>query len=142
MTKIMTKSTFYSLSLIISLFGIGATKGICDSLQFHYSSSRYSSWNTAFWNPEISWLNKYKDYPNSQDSAFLGSKTFFVALTDGWHLMQLFQSVFILIALFSFASFLLEITDSTKDRPAKAFWVFAALVAKFIIEMGFITFYD
>ena len=46
----------------------------------------------AFFDPEYSWRLKYKNNDPANGPSFWGSTTFFVALTDGWHL---FQSIFL-----------------------------------------------
>lgn len=79
----------------------GASKGVKDKLQFHFFSSVFVDLNHTFWNPEISWRRKYK---NGIDPTprFFGSTTIFVAFTDGWHLFQMLETVFTLLA-FTFA---------------------------------------
>jgi len=79
------------LVLIISailLFMAGIAKGIQDTLQFHFSESPFAKKNEDFWNPERSWTNKYKDWPEDMRPRFWGAKTFLVFLTDGWHLFS------------------------------------------------------
>ena len=65
-------------------------KAVMDSLQFHYSASIFRFWNADFWNPHYSWKNKYKHGNPKFGEKFFGSTTFFVFLTDGWHLAQFF----------------------------------------------------
>lgn len=83
------------ITLIIScLVAIaGAANGIMDTLQFHYTKSRYAKLNPDFWNPAISWKRKYKR--NSDGSlvqplvpAYIGSTTWLVWTTDAWHLFK------------------------------------------------------
>lgn len=38
-----------------------------------------------WWNPNISWKNKYKNNDPTQGPKFFGSTTFLVWLTDAWH---------------------------------------------------------
>jgi len=71
----------------------GMANGVMDDLQFHYYDSIASNWDEQFWNPEISWRNKYA---SNQEGAlvrplqpkFFGSTSFLVFLTDGWHLAK------------------------------------------------------
>jgi hypothetical protein len=67
--------------------------GICDTLQFHYTNSRYAQMNERFWNPKMSWVNKYKHDEEGNlvkplQPKFLGSTTWFVFTTDAWHLFK------------------------------------------------------
>jgi hypothetical protein len=74
----------------------GFCEGLMDSLQFHYKSFFK---NDLFWNPEISWRNKYKDGDPLKGPKFLFSTTFLVSLTDGWHFMKLCRNMLIFISL-------------------------------------------
>lgn len=69
-------------------------KGVSDTLQFHYKKSVFAEIeNEQWWNPAISWKNKYKDYDNGDKSeAYLGSRSLFVWRTDAWHLAQTFET--------------------------------------------------
>lgn len=78
----------------------GACKGVMDTLQFHYSSTSVSSWQPEqFWNPMLSWKNKYKGGDPANGPKFPGSITMFVFLTDGWHLMQFFYLRLMVLSL-------------------------------------------
>jgi hypothetical protein len=100
------------ISLIIGIIIIciaGISKAIMDKLQFHYNKSIFKQnppkYNQQFWNPLLSWQNKYKE--NSMvEPKFKGSTTFFVFVTDAWHLSQtvLLSSLFIGIALTAYNS--------------------------------------
>ena len=82
--------------IVILLMISGASYGITQGISFHYN--RYSEFNLnpLFWNPEISWKNKYK-IGSTTEPAFWGSTTIFVWLTDAYHLFGMI-SRFILIA--------------------------------------------
>lgn len=62
------------------MFLSGASKGTADYLQFHYT--KYNK----FWNPDLSWKNKWKNGDRLQGEKFFGSSTIFVCFTDCWHL--------------------------------------------------------
>lgn len=72
-----------------------------DKLLFHYDRSVFSTLkNQQFWNPKLSYKNKWKHRPDGSPvlderrqrvERFWGSSRWFVALTDGWHLLQLCQ---------------------------------------------------
>ena len=70
----------------IALFLFGSSIGLMDHLQFHYQEGQFSS--EQFWNPEISWRNKYKEGNPDLGPAYFGSTTFLAWTTDGWHLTK------------------------------------------------------
>ena len=84
------KTLLITAALLITA---GISNGIMDTLQFHYTQTPLNP-NNQFWNPDLSWKNKY-----AQDAAgtllrplrpkFFGSTTFLVGFTDAWHLFQL-----------------------------------------------------
>jgi hypothetical protein len=69
----------------------GLANGIMDTLQFHYSQSIFP-YNSEFWNPDLSWKNKWKQIDGELvqplTPRFFGSSTFLVWTTDAWHLFQ------------------------------------------------------
>lgn len=82
--------------------------------QYDFSVFRY--WNPEYWNPNVSYKNKYKDPSDlSKGEKFFGSTTFLVFLTDSWHLFKmlflstLFLSVILYTPLFTLNSKLLDI---------------------------------
>jgi hypothetical protein len=75
------------ISLIL-IFIAGACKAVMDTLAFHYSVSRFSILDPLFWNPALSWKNKYSN-PNTLKPKFFGSTTLFVCFMDGWHFFQM-----------------------------------------------------
>ena len=67
----------------------GFFNSVMDTLKDHYSSSIFKNWDEDFWNPAISWQNKYKTWIPD-------------AFTDGWHWVKLFDIVIILLAIVSY----------------------------------------
>ena len=64
----------------------GWANSVMDTLAHHYSSSKFSDkTNQLWWNPSISWRNKYKDGDPKKGPKFFGSTTFLVFTTDAWH---------------------------------------------------------
>lgn len=85
--------------IIFACLGLIATGGMLngtmDKLQFHYNKSVFPKgqekllWlGEEYWNPAISWKNKYKDWPSDPRPAFPGATTWLVSLTDAWHLLK------------------------------------------------------
>lgn len=62
------------------VFSSGIFEGVMDHLQFHYDGS------DPFWQPDISWKNKYRNRDPAQGMTFRGR--YMVFTTDGWHLMK------------------------------------------------------
>lgn len=74
---------------IILIVIAGVANGMMDMLQFKYHRlPDFIKKNHDFWNPEYSWMNKYKSWPSDKRSKFPLSKTTLVCFTDGWHLMK------------------------------------------------------
>jgi hypothetical protein len=73
------------------LFLAGALNASMDVLSFRYNTSIFSKYTKlqAFFNPQESWVNKYKDNNPNLGPKFFGSKTFLVFLTDAWHLAKM-----------------------------------------------------
>jgi len=100
------------ISLIIGIILVsiaGASKAIMDNLQFHFNRSIFKfnpvKYNPNFWDPTLSWVNKYKE-GSMTEPKFFGSKTFFVFLTDAWHLFQMIMltCLFVGISITAFYS--------------------------------------
>lgn len=75
----------------------GLANGVMDTLTFHYSSSIFPQREgqtllgagPQFWNPGISWKNKYKDFPDDPRPRYPGATTWLAWTTDAWHLAQM-----------------------------------------------------
>jgi hypothetical protein len=88
--------------LIVCISAI--SEAVMDKIQFHYDSTRIKSFkNQLFWNPSISWKNKWKDGEPKNGEKFWGSSTIFVGLTDAWHLFKTFKNLSIFAGLFLIA---------------------------------------
>lgn len=80
--------------LVIVMFLVflgGALDGLGDTLQFHFDKSPFSDsvrFSKQFWDPSVSWTNKYLNNDVALGSAFPFSTTALVFLTDGWHLLK------------------------------------------------------
>lgn len=79
----------------------GLFEGVMDKLQFHYSNSVfYHLKNKMFWDPEISWQNKYKNGDPMDGPKFPFSTSLLVGLTDAWHLSKLLRTFFMFAGIF------------------------------------------
>jgi hypothetical protein len=87
------------ISLIIGIILVsiaGVSKAIMDNLQFHFNRSIFKfnpvKYNQQFWDPTLSWQNKYKE-GSMTEPKFFGSTSYFVFITDAWHLFQMFMFI-------------------------------------------------
>jgi hypothetical protein len=77
---------------------------VMDKISFHYDKSIFiKSPDTIdhkyFWDPSISWRNKYKGRIKRNGAKFLGSTTIFVMFTDAFHLFQAVMNFFIIVTV-------------------------------------------
>ena len=70
--------------IIILLILAAIFKAAADTLVHHYSTSIFKNCNPKFWNPEVSWLNKYKNNDVSQGINHLKFQPF----SDAWHMVN------------------------------------------------------
>ena len=77
------------------MFTSGAARGMEQVLAYHYDrfEYRHPKANPNYWNPKYSWTNKYKHNNPQAGSKFLFSTTGLVWLTDGKHLMDMFNNL-------------------------------------------------
>lgn len=141
----MKIQTFVAISFAAAALLIaGAANGVMDTLTFHYSASRFSKLSEsaqAFWNPALSWCNKYASCDN-RSPKFPGSTTIFVMFTDGWHLAKAIYSTLVLfgapVLFASFLSFFNYKQAKTKIHLyLPALIVAAIVICKIIIAAGF-----
>ncbi|MCB0553436.1 MAG: hypothetical protein KDD02_07780 [Phaeodactylibacter sp.] len=82
-------TTTFLIILTLILWAIsGAANGVTDTLQFHYSTSIFRKLNPLFWDPKLSWRNKYRDGDPEKGARFPGSTTWLVWTTDALHLFD------------------------------------------------------
>jgi hypothetical protein len=79
----------------------GMFEAVMDKLQFHYDLSIFKKFkNQLFWDPKISWKNKYEDGDPMKGERFFLSKSLFVGVTDAWHLFKLFRTLTIFAGIY------------------------------------------
>ncbi len=68
-----------------------------DVVSFHYSTSKFAKLNNQYFDPSVSWKNKYIDGEPSKGRKkwFFGLINKPVAFTDFWHLMKSLMVIFI-----------------------------------------------
>ena len=71
-----------------AIMALGAVSGAADGVNQNLAHWRWGK-GRQFWDVKLSWKNKYKDFDGGDKSArFWGSKSVFVAFTDGYHLTR------------------------------------------------------
>jgi hypothetical protein len=74
-----------------AMFASGMIDGTLESISYHYENGfkpAVPNANDKFWNPAISWKNKYKNGDPSQGPAHAGSTNILVCTTDAYHLLR------------------------------------------------------
>ncbi len=79
----------------------GAADGLTEVIRYDYPAfkNRFPNANDQFWQPELSWRNKWKDGDPANGPAYFGSTTILVWTTDGYHLSRTLQKSFICAAI-------------------------------------------
>ncbi len=74
-----------------AMFVSGMLDGTIESISYHYENGfkqRLPNANDQFWNPAVSWKNKYYQNNPQMGPKFLGSTTIFACTTDAYHLLR------------------------------------------------------
>jgi hypothetical protein len=115
---------------LLLLFLAGFCEGIMDTLQFHFHISRFSlSPKRYYWDPTVSWRNKYLNNDPLLGPRFPLSTTFLVSLTDGWHTFKLLRNICIFAALpllgfsVSYAYELIALIVAGRTTYGAGFWL-------------------
>lgn len=89
--------------ILIALSLVGLFDAVMDKIQFHYNKSIFKNFkNQQFWDPKLSWINKWKNGNKKNGEKFLFSSTLFVFTTDAWHLAKFFRNFCIVVSMFLF----------------------------------------
>ena len=84
---------------ILLVIASAISESIMDKIQFHFKKSIFSGegFNQLFWNPDISWKNKW-DSTLKKPKFFL-STTMLVFTTDAWHFFKFVRNTMLFIGL-------------------------------------------
>ncbi len=80
----------------MALFAVsGFGNGMEQKLAYHYSAFKrqFPNANESYWNPNLSWKNKYKNGKPELGAKYFGSTTFLVFTTDGKHMLDIVAHV-------------------------------------------------
>jgi hypothetical protein len=80
------RNLYFALALI---FIAGLANGLHETIHYHWSDFQnvFPKADPHYWNPYVSWTNKYKNHDAEQGEAFLLSTTALVGFTDAKHLL-------------------------------------------------------
>jgi len=124
-----------SLILCLSFLVLGSiANAVMDMISFHFDESIFRFKNRMFWNPAISWVNKWKDGDPNKGERFWGSSRWFVSLTDAWHRFKSFQ-------LWSYAAAVAILIEIPK-WPKAASFIISLLILRFIMSSVFVLFFN
>ncbi len=128
---------WWILAGVLCVIAAAVCEGVMDTLQFHYMRSVFHQFsNKTFWDPTISWRNKYRDGDPAAGPRFPGSITVFVGLTDAWHLFKLLRNVFVCLAVFLLLSAFISVYWSM------LYVVLYRVVYGFIFTVSYRRFYE
>lgn len=85
------------ISIILVVLA-GIFNACMDVLYYRWKICIFNKCNENWFNPNKSYINKWKNVNGIRKERFLGSSTVFVFLTDFWHLLK-----FLMILAFAFA---------------------------------------
>lgn len=103
--------------------------GQMDTIQFHWDKApKWMKKRDRFWNPNLSWRRKWK-IGSITEERFVGSSSFLVWLTDGWHLLKWFRNSFICMAA--------VIALPGNWVVILCYWFFARIVYAIAFELSF-----
>jgi len=135
-----------ALIIIVSLVTISAQMdAVMDTLWHHYGKSIFRNMNRMFWDPKISWRNKYVDHKPSEGRIkwkILGiSINKPVQISDGWHIAKTIKIVCLMWATtLAYFAQIVPILEDNRD----SFVLFIALLTVLgtIRNSVFSLFYD
>ncbi len=111
----------------------GAADGVNQAI-VHHEFGR----TNKFWDYETSWKNKYRNIDEGDKrGAFFGSKSIFVAFTDGFHLTRFIDRTFTLTALCISASELKEYKKRDRWKVIVKKAVFSTLSNRLAFDLTF-----
>ncbi|MBF0246186.1 MAG: hypothetical protein HQL31_13115, partial [Planctomycetes bacterium] len=122
--------------IILLTFSAAVSNAVMDTLQFRYEQSVFAndSFSEAYFNPKVSWKNKWKNGDPKEGERYLGSSTVFVLFTDAWHLAQFF--------MFSFFELIFVYTYYFFKKPKWYVLILQFLVLHFVLGSSFELFFS
>ena len=106
-------------------FVAGALEGQAETLKWHPEefAKALPGADITWWNPELSWPNKYKNGDPQQGPAYFGSTTFLAWTTDGYHATRTLKNVTGLVGILL-----------TPDMKGQRWYIYLAKAALYSIS--------
>lgn len=110
------------LPTLLTAYISGVSDGTAETIKWHYSkfNNVFPNSNKNYWNPEYSWVNKYKDNDYTKGPKYFGSTTFLVWTTDGYHMTRFVKNTMITTTILlhprekkKFTSYMLDVLIHT-----------------------------
>lgn len=119
---------------LTSSFMAGSFEGTAESLKFQYADFKrmFPNAREQYWNPTLSWRNKYRDGRPELGPKFFGSTSMFVWTTDGYHSMRFGRNISLVTTL---------ALHKNKGKKLKHYLIDAALHTT-AYQLGFFATYD
>lgn len=117
-----------------AMYVAGIFDGTAETLKFHYSnfSRVFPNSNPNYWNPQISWTNKYRNSNYALGPKYFGSTTFLVWTTDGYHMMRFGRNTM----------FLCTVISLSREKKKLKHLLFDAVLNSSAYHLGFWTSYE
>ncbi len=124
-----------------ALFVSGFLDGTIEAMKFHYSNGfkpRFKNIDDQFWDPDLSWRNKYKNGNPEEGPKFKGSTNSLVCVTDGYHGLRTAKN---LVNTFTLVFYINRTRKDLKKIKLKKI-VLDALILTTIRNIGFTASYS
>lgn len=124
-----------------TMFVSGLLDGTIESIKFHYYSgfkARFIHANDHFWNPDVSWTNKYKNGNPADGPKFFGSTNALVCTTDAYHGLRTAKN---LINTFTVVFYINRVRSESKKIKIRKI-LLDALILTTIRNIGFTATYS
>lgn len=122
-----------------TMFLSGMLDGTVESINYHYENGfkrEIKDADDQFWNPELSWKNKYKNGDPAQGPRFYGSTSALVFTTDAYHALRTSKNVLNTFTIIYYIN-----ATCTEKKSFKKKWKKIAMDAVVLTAMRTIGFY-
>ncbi len=122
--------------LFTLIFISGCAYGTMATMSYHFSNSIFMNKNIQFWNPTVSWANKYSDPRELIRKKWLGVPVP-VMFTDGYHLIQAIFLTLLFSAMAIIPTLHVEVVVNNWFEIIRFF-----ILLRLTFGVGFVLFYN
>ena len=115
-----------------AMFVSGMLDGTIETIQWHYDQGfkpKFPNANQQFWNPALSWKNKYKGNDPAMGPKFYGSTTAFAFTTDAYHLLRTVNRAINTVAIAGYANSTYKSKQTKREKLKTVITDFLILTA-------------